>query len=128
MPQYQRMQGIKSSLGGGFIQGLLYLGTYLKRPIFLKCENISPPGTYSSIMYRFELSCNDMYCLVSCLWDNIAIGFRPTQLSMYFLNVSHKFVLLYRQWVRSRKYNGHGLYMIRDKIRMQWTLIPGILS
>ena len=91
MPQYQRIQGIKlnvmSSLGGGFIQGLLYLGTYLKRPIFLKCENISPPGTYSSIMYRLELSCNDMYCLVSCLWDNIAIGFRPTQLSMHFLNV-----------------------------------------
>ena len=91
MPQYQRIQGIKikvmSSLGGGFIQGLLYLGTYLKRPIFLKCENISPPGTYSSIMYRLELSCNDMYCLVSCLWDNIVIGFRPTQLSMHFLNV-----------------------------------------
>ena len=87
MPQYQRIQGIKSSLGGVFVQGLLYLGTYLKRPIFLKCENISPPGTYSSIMYRLELSCNDMYCLVSCLWDNIAIGFRPTQLSMHFLNV-----------------------------------------
>ena len=44
----------------------MYLGTYLKRPIFLKCENISPPGTYSSIMYRLELSCNDMDCLVSC--------------------------------------------------------------
>ena len=26
------------------------------------------------------------------------------------------------------KYNGHGLYMIQDKIRMQGTLIPGILS
>ena len=53
----------------GFFKGRLfriYLGTYLKRPIFLKCENISPPGTYSSIMYRLELSCNDMYCLVSC--------------------------------------------------------------
>ena len=57
-------------LGGFIFKGLfwMYLGTYLKRPIFLKCENISPPGTYSSIMYRLELSCNDMYCLVSCFF------------------------------------------------------------
>lgn len=31
--------------------------SYLNRPVFLKWENISPPGIYSSTMYRLELSC-----------------------------------------------------------------------
>ena len=30
--------------------------TYLNRPILRKCENISPPGTYSSTMYKYVLS------------------------------------------------------------------------
>ena len=30
--------------------------TYLNLPIFLRCENISPPGTYSRTMYKLELS------------------------------------------------------------------------
>lgn len=30
--------------------------TYLNLPILLKCENISPPGTYSIIIYRLLLS------------------------------------------------------------------------
>lgn len=30
---------------------------HLNRPILLKCENISPPGTYSMIIYRLLLSC-----------------------------------------------------------------------
>ena len=131
MPQYQRIQGIKSSLGGVFVQGLLYLGTYLKRPIFLKCENISPPGTYSSIMYRLELSCNDMYCLVSCL---LLMGQYCDRFSSYaaiyaflecFLTSLSCFI---DNGFGPEKYNGHGLYMIQDKIRMQGTLIPGILS
>ncbi len=33
------------------------LRPYLNLPIFLRWLNISPPGTYSRIMYRFELSC-----------------------------------------------------------------------
>lgn len=32
--------------------------TYLKRPILRRCENISPPGTYSSTMYKYVLSLN----------------------------------------------------------------------
>ena len=32
------------------------LNTNLKRPILRKCENISPPGTNSNTMYKFELS------------------------------------------------------------------------
>lgn len=31
-------------------------GLYLNLPIRLKCENISPPGTYSITMYKLELS------------------------------------------------------------------------
>ena len=41
------------------IQGWLQTvvtSTYLNRPIFRKCENISPPGTYSRTMYKLELS------------------------------------------------------------------------
>lgn len=30
--------------------------TYLNRPILRRCENISPPGTYSRTMYKLELS------------------------------------------------------------------------
>ena len=30
--------------------------TNLKRPILLRCENISPPGTNSNSMYKLELS------------------------------------------------------------------------
>lgn len=33
------------------------LRPYLNLPIFLRWLNISPPGTYSRIMYKFELSC-----------------------------------------------------------------------
>lgn len=33
--------------------------TYLNLPILLKCENISPPGTYSIIIYRLLLSCRE---------------------------------------------------------------------
>ena len=33
-----------------------YVITYLNRPIRLKCENISPPGTNSITIYKFELS------------------------------------------------------------------------
>ena len=31
-------------------------GSYLKRPILRRWENISPPGTYSKTMYKLELS------------------------------------------------------------------------
>lgn len=30
---------------------------HLNLPIRRRCENISPPGTYSMTMYKFELSC-----------------------------------------------------------------------
>ena len=39
-------------------QALLFTGghSYLNLPIFLRWENISPPGTYSNTMYKLELS------------------------------------------------------------------------
>lgn len=36
--------------------GTKFKSTYLNLPILLKCENISPPGTYSIIIYRLLLS------------------------------------------------------------------------
>lgn len=35
------------------------MSSYLNLPILLKCENISPPGTYSITIYRLLLSCRD---------------------------------------------------------------------
>lgn len=39
---------------------------YLNLPILLKCENISPPGTYSIIIYRLLLSYREMSTVL--LW------------------------------------------------------------
>lgn len=30
---------------------------YLNLPLFRRCENISPPGTYSNTIYKLEKSC-----------------------------------------------------------------------
>lgn len=39
--------------------GVNQKSAYLNLPILLRCENISPPGTYSIIMYRLLLSCRE---------------------------------------------------------------------
>ena len=35
---------------------MYFVHTHLNLPIRLRCENISPPGTNSKTMYKFELS------------------------------------------------------------------------
>ncbi len=50
------------------------LMVHLKRPIRLRWENISPPGTNSMTMYRYELSCEwcDV-CVCVCVWVGVCV-------------------------------------------------------
>ena len=65
--------------------------SYPKRPMRLKWLNISPPGTYSKIMYKFELSCK-----CHRIWGNIC---KYRFFNHFVWNISHN-IWLSSNWVK----------------------------
>lgn len=54
-----------------FINPSFLIPSYLNLPILLRCENISPPGTYSITIYKLELSYGIMRNVQLGTWNTL---------------------------------------------------------